>query len=130
VHVKKVHCTLQADHEDAAHTFCHFFLSINTDHICSISESMIKHEPDKKSITCTRILSLHGGHKKLTYHRAAMARHDAQDICSHFLLAYRADLIYSISKSMRTHEMYKKSIICTRISSLCGDHQNSRLYKP
>jgi hypothetical protein len=91
---------------------------------------MIKLEPDKKSIICTRILSLHGGHKKLTYHRAAMARNDAQDICSHFLLAYKADLIYSISKSMRTHEMHKKSIICTRILSLCGDHKYSRLYKP
>jgi hypothetical protein len=60
---KKVRCTLQADHEDAVHTYCHFLLAINTDLICSISESMIKHEPDKKSITCTRILSLRGGHK-------------------------------------------------------------------
>jgi len=62
---KKDHCALQADHEDAVHTYCHFLLAINTDLICNISESMIKHKQDKKSIACTRILSSHGGPQKL-----------------------------------------------------------------
>ena len=49
--------------------------------------------------------------------KAAKAGHDAHDICGHFLFTYTTDLIYSISKSMITHEMHRKSIICTRISS-------------
>jgi hypothetical protein len=122
---KKDHCALQADHEDAVHTYCHFLLAINTDLICNKSESMIKHKQDKKSIACTRILSSHGvtwGATKACYWECQVD-HDAVNTYSHFLSAINIDLNYSAFGSRNTCETNKKRIFFTSFSSLLGGAQ-------
>ena len=119
---KNVRCTLQADHEDAVHTYCHFLLAINTDLICSTSESMIKHEPGKKSITCTRILSLQGVHKqKLT---SGVAVEGRPWCCWHkrpfaFNYQFRPHLLYVWEydhtwAKQKEHHRYKNFVIAWR----------------
>lgn len=46
----------QVDHDDVD-TYGHFLSAINTDLIYSAFGSTIRHEPNEKSIICTRILS-------------------------------------------------------------------------
>ena len=106
--------------------------SFRLDLLCGISESMIKHEPDKKSITCTRILSSHGvtwGATKACYWECQVD-HDAVNTYGHFLSAINIDLNYSAFGSRNTCETNKKSIFCTRVSSLLGGQKNSPLKKP
>jgi hypothetical protein len=77
------------------------------------------HEKNEKGILCTRVSSLRVGATKTHLRNGRSRPTMTLSTFGSFLLAINTDLIYNISGSTTMHEKNEKSILCTRISSLC-----------